>query len=50
MQKEIREPRLVRPEERITQRVNGSAVGASVSAPRDGEKEPDRPLTLDDLE
>jgi len=49
-QREMLEPRPARAEERITQRVNGSAVGASVSAPRDEEKEPDRPLTLDDLE
>ena len=43
------EPRLT-PEERSTLRVSGAAVGAGFPTPRDKEEDPERPLTLDDLE
>ena len=50
IQRDKIEQRPVRIEERPTQKINGSAVGASVSAPKDLAKEPDRPVTLDDLD
>ena len=50
MQNEVLEPRIGQMEARATQKINGAAVGASVSAPRDQAKEPDRPVTLDDLD
>ena len=50
MQNDILEPRLSQTETRATQKISGAAVGASVSAPRDQDKEPDRPVTLDDLD
>ena len=50
MQREKLEPRIVQTETRTTQKISGAAVGASVSAPKDPLKEPDIPVTLDDLD
>ena len=36
-------------EDRTTQKISGAAVGASVSAPKGEDDEPDRPITFDDL-
>ena len=49
-QREMWEIRPGQAEERSTMRVSGAAVGAGIAAPKDGTEEPERPLTLDDLD
>ena len=49
-QREIWERRHPQGDERTTMRVSGAVVGAGLAEPKNGPEEPERPLTLDDLD
>jgi|GEM_PF-3762959 len=50
MQRDMLGPRAAQPEERMTMKVSGTAVGAGLPPLQPEIKEPERPVTLDDLD